>query len=80
MDSGVLADFAITPQVDEVGKELQSERRGVAVRRTRTPQQMETGAYRRGVSRPLQQSPTSAGKDECWFFTEASDKTMPGAT
>ena len=29
---------AITPQVDEVGKELQSERRGVAVRRTRTLQ------------------------------------------
>ena len=25
-------------------------------------------------------SPPSAGKDERWFFTEASDKTMPGAT
>jgi len=80
MDSGVLADFASAPQVDEIGKELQSERCGVAMRRTRTAQQMENGSYRRGISGQLQQGSSSAGEDECWGFAEASDKTMPGVT
>ena len=50
MDSGIPADFASTPKVDEVGKELQSERCGVAMRRTHTSQQVENGSYCRGIS------------------------------
>jgi len=80
MDSGVLADFASVPQVDEIGKELQSERCGVAIRRTRTSQQKENGSYGRGIYGQLQQGLSSAGEDERWGIAEASDKTMPGVT